>query len=102
MRFIPLLPQESHGGTASPPSPLLSTPLLSGVCLELPDPPGGTLVSKGDRGEPGKAEQVSYKALLQGPVGAWQKIPAAPTSIAFNLFRKWMLLLGPQRAQSLG
>lgn len=72
------------------------------VCLELPDPPGGTQVSKeGKRVEPGKAEQVSYKALLQGPVGAWWKVPDAPTSIAFNLIRKWMPLLDPWRVQSL-
>lgn len=53
----------------------LRTPLplsSQGVCLELPDPPGGAQVSKeGKRVEPGKAEQVSYKALLQSPVGAW-------------------------------
>lgn len=67
MRFLPPLPQESHGGDANPPSPL-----LSGGLPGAPDPPGGTQVSKeGKRVEPGKAEQVSYKALLQGPVGAW-------------------------------
>ena len=81
---------------------LLSSPVLPGVCLELPDPSGGTQVSPGNGAESGKAGQVSYKALLQGPVGARQKIPAAPTSVAFNLFRKWMLLPGPRRAPSLG
>lgn len=54
---------------AALPAPL-SLPLLSGICLGLPDPARRHTSQQKEQRESGKAEQVSYKALLQGPVGA--------------------------------